>query len=152
MYKLAFTLYFAFAFAAPAANIYTQHNLVSDIPGMADQTDPNLTNPWGIGLSATSPFWISNNHSGNTTVFNGAGQPFPSADPIVVNIPAPASAAAPGAVTGQVFNDTSGFNLSGKPALFLFATEDGDGAGWNSSADPRHATIMADNSPSGAVY
>jgi len=44
--------------SAKGANQYAQHNLVSDIPGLADQTDPNLVNPWGISMSSTSPFWI----------------------------------------------------------------------------------------------
>ena len=43
----------ALASHAPGANRYTQHNLVSDIPGIADQTDPNLVNPWGISMSPT---------------------------------------------------------------------------------------------------
>ena len=69
---------------ATAANQYAQHNLTSDIPGVADQIDPNLINPWGIAFSAASPFWISNNHSGTAAVYNGQGQPTPSANPIVV--------------------------------------------------------------------
>src|SRR5262249_51264626 len=40
-------------------NAYSIHNLVSDLPGMADVTDTNLVNPWGIAFSGTSPFWIS---------------------------------------------------------------------------------------------
>src|SRR5512137_364080 len=73
--------------AAFAGASFVQHNLVSDIPGLADQTDPNLVNPWGIAASATSPLWISNNHSGTTTVYNGSGQPFPAPNPLVVQIP-----------------------------------------------------------------
>jgi uncharacterized protein (TIGR03118 family) len=42
---------------------YLQHNLVSDIAGLADLTDINLRNPWGIAFSSFSPFWISDNHS-----------------------------------------------------------------------------------------
>ena len=44
--------------SAKGANQYVQHNLASDVPGLADQTDPNLVNPWGISMSSTSPFWI----------------------------------------------------------------------------------------------
>src|SRR5215467_12563464 len=73
---------------ASAGTGYVQHNLVSDIPGLADQTDPNLVNPWGIASSATSPLWISDNHSGTATVYNGSGQPFPAAGPLIVQIPA----------------------------------------------------------------
>src|SRR5579864_4109440 len=72
-----------------AASSYVQHNLVSDIPGLADQTDPSLVNPWGIATAASSPFWISDNHSGIVTVYNGTGQPFPATNPLAVTIPAP---------------------------------------------------------------
>ncbi len=75
------------AATAPApANAYVQHNLVADLPGVADVTDPNLVNPWGISESATSPFWISDNHSGLTTLYNGAG----AITPLVVTVAAPA--------------------------------------------------------------
>ena len=137
---------------AAGANHYTQHNLVSDIPGVADQTDPNLVNPWGISMSPTSPFWISNNHAGNTTVYNGQGQPTPAASPVVVRIPAPGGGAPLSAPTGQVFNDTPGFMVNGKPAVFLFATEDGTISGWNPAADPQNAILLVDNSGAGAVY
>ena len=46
---------------------YTMNKLTSDIPGFAAQTDPNLVNPWGIAMTATSPFWISNNRSQSST-------------------------------------------------------------------------------------
>ena len=45
-------------------NLYLQHNLVSDLPGVADHLDPKLVNPWGLAASSTSPFWVVNNHSG----------------------------------------------------------------------------------------
>jgi uncharacterized protein (TIGR03118 family) len=138
--------------AAFAGTGFVQHNLVSDIPGLADQTDPNMVNPWGMASSATSPLWISDNHTGTTTVYNGSGQPFPAANPLVVQIPAPSSGNPPSAPTGQVFNPTPAFLLpGGQPALFLFASEDGTISGWNSSAGP-NAAIMVDNSGSGAVY
>jgi len=111
----------ALASHAPGANRYTQHNLVSDIPGIADQTDPNLVNPWGISMSPTSPFWISNNHTGIAAVYDGQGKPA-----LTVKISVSSGANPPAAPTGQVFNDTQGFNGSGKPATFIFATEDGE--------------------------
>src|SRR6266849_1586934 len=101
----------ALASNAAGANRYTQHNLVSDIPGVADQTDPNLVNPWGISMSSTSPFWISNNHSGLAAVYNGQGQPAPAGNPLRVMIPIPSGGTPPAAPTGQVFNDTTGFNV-----------------------------------------
>jgi uncharacterized protein (TIGR03118 family) len=125
---------------------YAVQNLVSDVPGLAAQTDPNLTNPWGIGLNATGPFWVSNNRSGTSTLYNGLGEPFPLANAIVVKIPA-------GAPTAQVFNGTPAFEIAaGNPALFIFATESGTISGWNPAVDAGNAKLMVDRSSSGAVY
>ena len=135
-----------------AGTSYVQHNLVSDLPGLADQTDPNLVNPWGLASSPASPLWVSNNRTGNTTVYAGSGQPFPATNPLAVQIPAPADGNTPSAPTGQVFNATSEFVLAGgQPATFLFASEDGTISGWNGSAGST-AVTMIDNSSSGAVY
>src|SRR5260370_41634092 len=57
----------------PAANQFAQHNLVSDLQGSADRVDPALVNPWGIVASSTSPFWLSDNASGLSTLYNGSG-------------------------------------------------------------------------------
>src|SRR5260370_42368964 len=59
----------------PAANQFAQHNLVSDLQGSADRVDPALVNPWGIVASSTSPFWLSDNASGLSTLYNGSGGP-----------------------------------------------------------------------------
>src|ERR1043165_2287734 len=53
---------------------YIQHNLVSDLPNMAVTTDPNLKNPWGLAFSPTSPFWISDNGTGVSTLYNTNAQ------------------------------------------------------------------------------
>ena len=58
---------------AAGANVYVRHDLVSDQPGMADVTDPNLVNPWGVSFSATGAFWVSNTGKGNSTLYNGSG-------------------------------------------------------------------------------
>jgi uncharacterized protein (TIGR03118 family) len=135
-----------------AARSYVQSNLVSDIPGLAAHTDPNLKNPWGTSVGPGSPIWVSDNHAGVTTLYDGAG----NAQSLVVAIPAPlsAGAGAVGAPTGQAFNtfdpSSSDFVISqdGKsgPAFFLFATEDGTIAGWNPSVDKTHAIIAIDRS------
>jgi uncharacterized protein (TIGR03118 family) len=114
-------------FAAPLrlnAQGFVQHNLVSDIPGLADFTDPDLKNPWGLAASATSPFWVGDNGTGHSTLYNGAGVK----QGLVVTIPPPANA-----VTGVVFNSTaSDFALPvGGKAIFLFASEGGAISGWN---------------------
>ena len=133
------------------ATRYLQHNLVSDVPGLADQTDVNLVNPWGIALSASSPFWISNNRSGTSTLYNGLGQPLPAGNPVVVRIAATGNSSPSPA--GQVFNGTPAFELMpGKPASFLIASEAGTISGLNSSVDAGNAKLLIDRSGSGAVY
>ena len=132
---------------------YQQTNLVSDLPGVARVTDPNLVNSWGIVHGPTTPFWIADNGTGVSTLYDGAGNPFPVGSPLVVTIPPPkgSPAGTTAAPTGIVFNPTSGFvvsegNASGA-ALFLFATEDGTISGWNRNVDPTHAILEVDKSP-----
>ena len=131
---------------ASGQNAYLQHNLVSDLPGVADVTDANLVNPWGIAFSATGPFWISDNHAGVSTLYNGSGTP----SALIVNIPPPAGGTPPAAPTGIIFNGTSGFTVaSNAPARFIFATEDGTIVGWNSGTN---GVLKVDNSTNGTVY
>src|SRR5215471_20290197 len=60
----------ATANASNAGGTVLQTNLVSDLPGVADVPDPNLVNPWGISESGGSPFWISDNNAGLTTLYS----------------------------------------------------------------------------------
>jgi len=122
---------------------YTQTNLVSDGFVPAAHTDPNLKNPWGASSDPSGgPFWISNQVTGTATVYNSAGEPFPTGSPLVVTIPQ--SSTPPNGPTGQVFNTTSSFNLTtdGKsgPGLFFFANLDGSISGWNPSGTTTQAT------------
>lgn len=125
---------------------YVQTNLVSDLPGLAVHTDSNLVNLWGIASSATSPFWIADNHTGVSTLYNSSGTP----QGLVVTVPPPPGGAT-SAPTGVVFNGSSDFLVSGPgtPARFIFATEDGTISGWNSGTN---AVLKVDNSAGGAVY
>ena len=127
-------------------NAFAQTNLVSNIPGAARFTDPNLRNPWGISASSTSPMWVSDNGTGVTTLYRGDGSKVPLT---VIIPPAPGSAAgATGSPTGTVFNG-NGTEFRGD--RFLFATEDGTIAGWKGGPA---ATTEVDRStpPPGAVY
>jgi len=56
-----------------AARSYVQTNLVSDVPGLAKVTDPNLKNPWGTSTAPGLPIWVSDNNAGFTTLYDGAG-------------------------------------------------------------------------------
>jgi uncharacterized protein (TIGR03118 family) len=121
----------------PAVAAYVQTNLVADVSGLAASTDPNLKNPWGMSYSSTSPIWVSDNNAGVATLYKGDGTP----QSLVVTIP-PATSSP----TGQVFNpDTTKF----AGARFLFATESGTIAGWDSGTS---ASLKVDNSGIGAGY
>jgi uncharacterized protein (TIGR03118 family) len=132
---------------------YKQVNLVSDQPGVALKTDPNLVNPWGISFGPSTPFWVSDNGKGVSTLYQPSGDTVPSATaPLVVTIPTPPGATDAASPTGTVFNGTTGFALAAnQPALFLFATENGTISGWSPNADMTHAVLKVDNSAS-AVY
>jgi len=123
---------------------YIQENLVSDQPGAAQLTDPQLVNAWGMSRGPNTPVWVSDNGADVTTVYNGAvGNPeSPVAKVLSVSIPG-------GAPTGQVFNDTSAFVLPGTstPARFIFIGEDGDLSAW---AGGSVATLVGHTD--GAVY
>ena len=128
-----------------ANNNYVQRNLVSDQPGQADLVDTNLVNAWGLAFSSSSPFWVSGNHSGVSTLYNTTG----GVQKLVVTIPPPPGGTGPSAPTGVVFNGTTNFVVGGQPARFIFATEDGTIAGWNTGTN---AVLVVDNSTNGAIY
>jgi uncharacterized protein (TIGR03118 family) len=130
-------------------NSYLVHNLVSDLPDTADFQDPNLVNPWGIATTATSPFWIGNNGSGTSTLYGTTG----TAVALVVTIPTTAGPTG-GAVSGTIANTTTSFSIAdGKPASFIFCTEDGTISGWNGTVSPAGAaTISVDNTKANSVF
>lgn len=123
-----------------AATGYAQHNLTSDVPNLADNLDSNLKNPWGASFGQSTPFWVSNQGSNNSTLYNAAGVP----QPLVVSTP--------NSPTGQVFNSTANsFNLSpGSKSLFIFSTLSGNIAGWNGGSGT--STVTKFTSTNGAVY
>src|SRR5437868_189308 len=83
--------------ASAVASPYTVHNLVSNGGVPADLVDPSLVNGWGISASATSPWWVSDNGTGRSTLYAGTGSKV-SLNVTVANDP-----------TGTVFNSTTGF-------------------------------------------
>lgn len=134
------------------AGSITQTNLTSDGAITAKVIDPNLKNPWGMSYSAGGPFWVSDNATGLTTVYNGNGQ----IQHLVVTIPAAGGGTGTGSPTGQVFNATSDFSVTAGgvsgPAAFIFDTEDGTISGWNPSVAPSAAVVAVDRSSDGAVF
>lgn len=99
-------------------------------------TDPDLVNPWGIALSSTGPFWVSDNATGKATLYNSAGSKLP----LVLSMP-------PGSepVTGQVFNGTASFHGD----AFIFATEKGTITGWRGALGTTAEQLFA---RAGSVY
>jgi uncharacterized protein (TIGR03118 family) len=116
-----------FLFPVMACASYIQTNLVSDVSGLATFTDPNLKNPWGMSAGPTSPFWVSDQATGLSTLYNAVGLP----QALVVTIPP--SGLPPQGPTGQVFNSTAASFAApvGGKALFLFSTLGGTIEGWN---------------------
>ncbi len=116
---------------------YQQNNLVSDGFVPAAQTDPNLINAWGLARSSAQDWWVSDNASGKSTLYDGSGK----ITPLVVTIPA-AKNGNTGSPTGVIFNGTPAFELTpGNPAAFIFATEDGTISGWNGAVDLHNAIV-----------
>ncbi len=107
------------------ASSFAQINLTADIPGVASFTDPNLKDAWGMSFSATSPIWVSDRATGVATLYNGIGQPFPVATPLVVAVPP----GAPNGPTGQVFAAGTPFG-----ATFIFDTLGGTIDAWSGTS------------------
>jgi len=122
---------------ATFAQHYNRTDLVSDVMGAAAVHDPNLVNAWGLSRSSTSPWWVSDNGTGLTTLYTGAGASVPINGTGFVTIPPPsvAPAGTTSTPTGTVYNGSStDFILpapNGKAAVFMFCTEDGTVSGWN---------------------
>jgi uncharacterized protein (TIGR03118 family) len=124
---------------------YQLTNLVSNQVGAARHTDPLLVNSWGLVHAPGSPFWISDNGSGWSTLYDGNGGKIP----FEVEIPS-ANGSGTGSPTGIVNNGSNEFQVQGWASIFLFATLDGTISGWAPQSDPNNA-IIAVTTP-GAVY
>jgi uncharacterized protein (TIGR03118 family) len=132
-----------------APNRYQETDLVSDVPGAAMHEDPNLVNAWGLTAGPTSPWWVSDNGTDVSTLYDGTG----TAIPLVVKVA--------GAPTGDVFNGGPGFVVSHEgdsgPSVFLFATESGTIRGWNPAVPATSSTStrsfrVGGRRGAGAVY
>jgi uncharacterized protein (TIGR03118 family) len=133
--------------AAEHSSGYHVRRLVSDQPGHARHLDPNLVNAWGLTAGPTTPWWVANNGTDTSTLFDRTG----TAIPLVVSVP--------GAPTGAVFNGGSQFvvtdGTNSGPALFLFATESGTILGWSPAVPPPAPSTQAQvafTASDGAIY
>jgi uncharacterized protein (TIGR03118 family) len=123
-----------------SSNLQAQHYLRSDLVSTSGAVpDAHLVNGWGLSRSSTSPWWVANNGTGSSTLYDGNGV----AAALVVTVP--------GKPTGAVYNGSTDFELApGQPARFLFASEDGTISGWNSATNPNTAIVKVPASD--AIY
>lgn len=128
-----------------ADDVFTVHNLVSDTAGPAPTADASLVNGWGLSAGPTTPWWVSNNATNTSTLYNGSG----AKQALTV--------AVPGGPTGTVFNGVATdfvITQNGKSAAarFLFATEAGMILGWSPAVNAATAIPGVDRSATGAIY
>ena len=128
--------------AMPAfAQTYQATILNSDIANISTNTDPNLGNPWGLVASSAGPWWVADNGTGLSTLYDGTGTTLS----LVVTVPS-WDGEGTGVPSGIAFNSTQDFQLSSNnPATFLFVTEDGTIQGWNHNVNPTTAVIEVNN-------
>jgi uncharacterized protein (TIGR03118 family) len=149
-HRIVFTacLGFALMFASNVARAqYQLTNLVSNQIGSAKHIDPLLVNAWGLTYGPGGPFWISDEASGWSTLYDGNGnkQGFEVLVPSV-------SGQGPGSATGIVYNGSQDFAVQGWASIFLWASLDGTISGWAPQSNPNQSIIAVNNSSTGAVY
>jgi len=159
-HKIVLTVFFGLGLMLASSAAMAQYqltNLDSNQLGWARHTDPLQVNGWGIARSAGSPWWVSDQGSGWSTLYDGKG----NIEGLKVLIPTagngPDSATGvngPGQPTGIVYNgSTDGeFQVGGWPSLFIFDTLDGTISGWAPQTNKNQAILAVDNSASGAQY
>ena len=125
---------------------YKMTKLVSNLPKGSKHQDTQLMNAWGLAYGPGAPFWISDEYSGLSTLYDGAGVK----QGLVVTIPT-ATGTGVGSPTGMVYNGSPEFKIMNWTSAFMFATLDGTISGW-SHFSPNLALIGVNNSGSGASY
>ena len=125
---------------------YRKTNLVSNLPTGAKHQDAQLQNGWGLAYAPSNPFWVSDEYSGLSTLYDGTGVK----QSLVVTIPT-ASGTGTGSPTGNVYNGSQEFKIMTWVSAFIFVTLDGTISGW-SQFSPTKALLAVNNSGSGASY
>lgn len=135
-------------FSSPALAQYKLAKLVSNQSGQAKNTDPLLVNGWGLAYGPGGPFWVSDNGTGWSTLYDGMGNP-QSLQVIIAAFNNPNGGGTP---TGIVYNGSQEFNVQGWPSIFLFAGLDGTISGWAPQSNPNTSIVAVNNWAAGAVY
>jgi uncharacterized protein (TIGR03118 family) len=138
--------------------VFERVDLATDQQGLSPVADSHLVDPTGLQISPNGSFWVANAATATVTVYGFDGTPLPVAEPLVVNLPVPATLP-PGTLpraTGAAYFGGYGLEIvSGTArdsARFLFATREGTILGYNPVIDRDNAIIAVDNSATGAVY
>jgi uncharacterized protein (TIGR03118 family) len=128
-------------------NDYVVTTLVADNGVAPVRADANLVNGWGLAALPTSPWWVADNGTDTSTLYDGTGAP----RPLVVTVD--------GGPTGLIANSTTDFSVTGGGvsgvARFIFATEAGTIRGWSPTVPAASSTVTeigADRSSVGAIY
>jgi uncharacterized protein (TIGR03118 family) len=165
---------FALAAVSPCLTFaqYTRTDLVTNSGAGGTVNDSHLVNAWGLVSTGTSPFWVSDNATGLSTLYGISNTSGVVATPAGLVVSIPSASGGPGSPTGIVAPETpkgvtafviSGVNpVSGVQAsansLFIFATFDGTISGWNpavggiTATGASTATIAVPGAAAGAVY
>ena len=151
---------------------YTRTDLVTNSGAGGTVNDSHLVNGWGLVSTGTSPFWVSDNGTGFSTLYAISNTNGVVATPQGLVVSVPSATGGPGSPTGIVATETpkgvtafviSGINpVTGQQAsansIFIFATLDGTISGWNPAVGGITATgasvanIAVPSSSAGAVY
>jgi len=141
------------AVPASAGNIHSRnafvvHKLQSDVPGRAANIDPDLVNGWGIAALPTSPWWVADNGTHRSTLYNGN-----TGAKVALTVDVAGAAGQPADPTGVVANTAPEFVITGSnnattAARFIFDSEDGTVSAWNGGP----TSVVKATSPDGAVY
>jgi uncharacterized protein (TIGR03118 family) len=124
---------------------YQVTNLVSNQEKTARVVDPLMANAWGLAAPPTGPWWVNDNGTGWSTLYDTTGAK------VALNVAIPtAGGDGPGTPTGIVFNGSTDFKVKGSPTIFLFATLDGTISGWAPSVNFDTAIIAVPST--GASY
>ena len=141
---LSLSLALGFMLASTAASAqYQLTNLSSNQVGWAHHVDPQLVNGWGLARGAGGPWWVANQGSGWSTLYDGTG----IKQGLQVEVPS-ATDFGPGQPTGIVFNGSPDFQVKGWASIFIFAALDGTISGWAPQSDLNNTIIAVTNSKS----
>lgn len=135
---------------------YELRNLSSNQFKQALHDDPLIVNAWGLVHAPGSPWWVSDNNSGWSTLYDGSGKQIQQLKvliPTAGNGPgSPTGLNGPGSPTGIVYNGSNEFQVQGWASIFLFATLDGTISGWAPQSNFNQAILAVDNSSKKSVY